>query len=173
MGLLSFLKSLFGEKQYGIPTKTMLGVRVKSRSEARIADYFTANGIRYVYEKQAQSNGLVFKKKLYAKPDFYLPDYNLYVEYWGLLGASKDYERNMKRKMAIYHRNGVRFISIYPKNMDNLDWIFRAKFREVVGRDLPRMPLATRTSGVFCTGCGFRIGTGGRFCSHCGKPANS
>jgi hypothetical protein len=173
LGLLSFLEGLFTKKQYGTPSVTMQGVQVKSKAEARIADYFTSSGIRYVYEKQARADGLVFRKKLYAKPDFYLPDYNLYVEYWGLLGVSKDYERNMKRKMAVYHRNGIKFVSIYPRNMDNLDWVFRAKFREALGRDLPNVSSANRTPGGFCTTCGFRIGTGARFCSHCGKPVDS
>jgi hypothetical protein len=43
------------------------------------------------------------------------------------------YIRNMKRKMAISHRNNIKFISIYPCNLENLDWIFRKKFRKVTG----------------------------------------
>jgi len=75
-------------------------------------------------------------------PDFYLPDYDVYVEFWGLLSAEdhltrNNYERHMRRKMAIYHKNNKRLVSIYPDNLNNLDWIFRKKFRNVTGFDLP------------------------------------
>jgi hypothetical protein len=39
--------------------------------------------------------------------------------------------------MAIYYRNNIKFISIYPRNLDNLDWIFRKKFRKVTGFEPP------------------------------------
>jgi hypothetical protein len=48
------------------------------------------------------------------------------------------YERAMKYKMARYYDLGIQFISIYPDNMKNLDWIFRKKFKKVTGIDLPR-----------------------------------
>ena len=128
MGFLRRLLKIFQTKEYGTPSVTLKGENVKSRAESRIADYFTENGIRYVYEYGAQTDALVFKRT-FAHPDFYLPDYGVYVEYWGLLGASKDYERTMKWKMAQYHRNKIKFISLYERNLDNLDWVFRAKFR--------------------------------------------
>jgi len=43
-----------------------------------------------------------------------------------------------KDKMARYHDLGIKFISIYPDNMKNLDWGFRKKFKKVTGKDLPR-----------------------------------
>jgi hypothetical protein len=108
-----------------------------------------------------------------SRPDFYLPDYGIYVEYWGMLGADDPrvrsrYERSMKWKMAQYHRNNIKFISIYPNNMGNLDWVFRAKFREVAGYELP-----SRTSAAsparYCTTCGTAIGLESIFCQSCGK----
>ncbi len=53
-----------------------------------------------------------------------------------------DYERNqytraMKYKMARYYELNVKFISLYPDNLSNLDRIFRKKFKEVAGIDLP------------------------------------
>ena len=39
--------------------------------------------------------------------------------------------------MAIYHKNNIKFISIYPKNLDNLDWVFKKKFETVTGIKLP------------------------------------
>lgn len=126
--------------QYGIESVTLRGEKVKSIGEKRIADYFERNNIRYVYEKEAMGRALFFSYKI-SNPDFYLPDYDVYVEYWGLVNADDcwtrtNYERNMKRKMAIYYQNNIKFISIYPRNLNNLDWIFRAKFRQVMGFEL-------------------------------------
>ncbi len=62
--------------------------------------------------------------------------------HWGLVDADNrwtraEYVRNMKRKMAIYYKNGIKFISIYPDNLKNLDWIFRRKFKKATGFELP------------------------------------
>jgi len=170
MGLLEDLQKLFAQeqKEYGTPSTTLHGEQVKSRGEKQIADYFATNGIRYLYEWKAETNAIIFKRT-FAHPDFYLPDYNVYVEYWGLLGASKEYERVMKWKMAQYHRNNIRFISLYHDNLGNLDWVFRAKFRKVVGVELPKIKL--RSSGVrFCPHCGTPVAPPGMFCSRCGIP---
>jgi DNA helicase-4 len=98
---------------------------VKSISEKRIADYFAKNNIRYIYEKE-NIFSFSFRGLNISHPDFYLPDYEVYVEFWGLVDADdfwtrENYVRNMKKKMAIYYKNNIKFISIYPRNLDNLD----------------------------------------------------
>lgn len=114
---------------------------MKSIAERKIADYFKDNNIKYVYEREAKGKGLFFDYKI-GSPDFYLPDYDVYVEYWGLVDADDSstrakYIRNMRRKMALYYQNNIKFISIYPDNLKNLDWIFRRKFQKVTGFKLP------------------------------------
>jgi hypothetical protein len=136
-----FVMALKPKKQYGVKSVTLRGETVKSIGEKRIADYFERNNIRYVYEKEARTKALLFSSKI-SNPDFYLPDYDVYVEYWGLVNADDNYtrtryERSMKRKMAIYHQNNIKFISIYPRNLQNLDWIFRKKFEKAKGFELP------------------------------------
>jgi hypothetical protein len=135
------LRSVKPKQKYGVQSVTLRGEAVKSVGEKRIADYFERNNIRYVYEKEARTKALFFSQKI-SSPDFYLPEYDVYVEYWGLVNADdsrtrENYVRTMKRKMAIYHRNNIKFISIYPRNLGNLDWIFRRKFRKVTGFELP------------------------------------
>lgn len=176
MGLLErILEDLFGsESQYGVKSTTVTGQTVRSKAEKTIADYFTQQNITYEYEKTAKTNGLIFKDKI-SKPDFYLPQYDLYVEYWGLLNTddralSKRYERAMKYKMAKYHENRIAFVSLYPNNLTNLDYIFRKKFREAKGFDLPARLGMARTGGYFCSACGKQGSPGSRFCSNCGKP---
>jgi hypothetical protein len=144
--------------QYGYQATTLENVNVKSYSEKRLADYFTQNNIKYIYEPDMGY--------LYLEPDFYLPEFNVYVEFWGLLDADDSYTRykyeaSMRRKMAIYHKKNIKFISIYPKNLDNLDWIFRKKFESVTGEKLPRALKQYQDNGV-------SIDTDFRTCGSCG-----
>jgi hypothetical protein len=157
-------------KTYGGLVATQGGEIVRSNSERMIADYFYQHNVRYVYERDAISKR---KHRRISRPDFYLPDYGIYVEYWGMLGAEDPnvrsrYERTMKWKTAQYYENDIKFISIYPKNLANLDWIFRAKFRDVAGYDLP-----TRTSNVaksrYCSNCGTPIEPASTYCQNCGN----
>ena len=85
MGLLSWLNDLFEPHQeYGTPSVTLTGQHVRSNGERVTADYFTHHGIPYYYEAMATTNDwFIFKSKI-SRPDFYLPQYNLFVEYWGL-----------------------------------------------------------------------------------------
>ena len=129
------------EQHYGHATVTNNGEPVKSKGEKQIADYLSSQNIRYLYEKEARSQGILFSKHI-SNPDFYLPDHDVYIEYWGLVYADdrkvrEEYVRTMKWKMRQYHDAGIKFISIYPNNLEYLDWIFRKKFEEATGNRLP------------------------------------
>ena len=142
MGFLSWLRDLFkGPEQYGTPSVTLTGQPVRSKGERVIADYLTRHNIAYQYEAEAMTNDWFIFKSRISRPDFYLPQYKLYIEYWGLVdlpdrGARDNYVRTMRWKMAQYHQNNIQFISIYPSNLPNLDYYFRKKFREAKGFDL-------------------------------------
>lgn len=68
--------------EYGRPSKTLRGEWVKSQGEKLIADYFYSNRIKYVYEDRAKTTKSALVRGI-SKPDFYLPDHEVYVEYWG------------------------------------------------------------------------------------------
>ena len=115
MGLLSWLNDFFGSlEEYGTPSVTLTGQPVRSKAERVIADYFTRHGIPYYYEAMATTNDwFIFKSKI-SRPDFYLPQYNLFVEYWGLvnspdIGTRDNYIRTMRWKTAQY-REAMGFI---------------------------------------------------------------
>jgi hypothetical protein len=174
MGLLRrLLQDLTGPKsEYGVRSTTLTGEYVRSKAEQAIGDYFTKQNILYQYEKTARTNNLVFKEKI-SKPDFYLTQYDLYVEYWGLLDTkdkrmNSRYKKKMRYKMARYHENKIHFVSLYPDNLSNLDYVFRGKFREVKGFDLPRVSNGA-TRPRFCESCGKQTEPGSRFCGNCGK----
>ena len=116
-------------RAYGHPAVTLRGEVVRSKSERVIADYFSRSGMRYVYEQPVKNRwGL----RRISRPDFYLPDYDVHVEYWGLAGLPDEstrsrYEKSMRWKVAQYHTNGIRFVSLYPSELGNLDAVFQAK----------------------------------------------
>jgi hypothetical protein len=129
------------KREYGVESVTEKGEVVRSYSEKILTDFFNRNNINYVYEPEVTSKGSFFKTRI-GLADFYLPDYDTYVEYWGLVNADdkwtrKRYIKRMKKKMAQYYSNDIKFISIYPDNLSNLDWIFRTKFKKVTGYELP------------------------------------
>jgi hypothetical protein len=131
------------QREYGVESVTEKGEVVRSYSEKRISDYFARNNINYVYEPEVNIEhhsffNLVSSIHRIGLADFYLPDYDVYVEYWGLVNADdkwtrERYVKRMKKKMAQYYSNDIKFISIYPDNLSNLDWIFRTKLKKVTG----------------------------------------
>jgi len=149
LGFLSWLNDLFeSPREYGTPSVTLTGQRVRSKGERVIADYFTRHGVAYSYEALATTNDwFIFKTKI-SRPDFYLPHYKLVIEYWGLVDSPdartrENYLRSMRWKMAQYRKNNIPFVSIYPSNLSDLDHHLRRKFREVMGFDLPISQVAT------------------------------
>ena len=132
--------SLLYPEGYGTRSTTQLGVKVRSRAEQRIGDYFEQNDIRYKYEPTIETGLWIFTQKV-SRPDFHLTEHDVYVEYWGMVNVQDErkraqYVRSMEHKMARYHELGIKFISIHPEDMKNLDEIFRAKFRKATGNEL-------------------------------------
>jgi hypothetical protein len=160
MGLLDDIFSLcFPDKEYGTRGMTRLGVNVRNQAEQTLGEYFEKNNIRYEYERRIETGIWIFTEKVSA-PDFYLPDYDVYVEYWGMLDVDDErkrgqYERTMKYKMARYYDLGIKFISIYPRDMKNLDWVFRNKLKQATGRDFSatQSPLRNEKKQT-CPKCG-------------------
>jgi len=145
MGLFSELMSaLFPPpKQYGTLSVMIQGEQVKSHGEQKIADFFSRNGIRYEYERPIEVGIWIFNEEL-CKPDFYLPDYDVFIEYWGMINVEdgykrREYKRKMAWKMNQYKRYDIKYVSIYPDNLKNLDWILRKRFYAVTGQNLPRI----------------------------------
>lgn len=138
--LNAILDLIFPPSRYGVRSTTKRGVQVRSRSEQRIADYFDCIPLRYEYERELVARFWIFTRTI-GRPDFYLPDYDVYVEYWGMLEVENDsdrkkYERSMRYKLTRYHRLGINIISLYPRDLPNLDGNFRERFKKLTGKTL-------------------------------------
>lgn len=83
----------------------------KSKTEQKIARFLDDCDIQYRYEQGV----LVLdggKPKIWH-PDFYLPEFAAYIEYYGLAG-DKDYDKGIERKTRVYSSMGIDVIPIFP-----------------------------------------------------------
>ena len=74
-----------------------------SESECRVADWLFSNDIKYEPHKR-------LPKPSRSICDFYLPDYELWVEYDGLMTVRAD--DKLTRKQSFYEKHGLKFIII-------------------------------------------------------------
>lgn len=123
------------KKRYKILTAPN-GGEYDSKAESRIGDYFKRKKIKFYVHPVIKfpSSIWIFDnpfKKVVLKPDFYLPEYEVYVEYWGLMN-DKDYKERFNKKMKIYERNDIKVISLYENNLLNLDWVFTQKLLSLI-----------------------------------------
>ena len=94
--------------------------KVKSYGELIIANYLFSNSISYLYEKEYVPNSSVKMNNFY-KPDFYLPEVDLYIEYFGIdekgktasyIDAEK-YKEQMNWKLNTHKQGNTKLISLY------------------------------------------------------------
>lgn len=95
------------EKARTIPTAR--GDLVRSWGEARVADWLHARGIRYEYEPLVAGR----------RPDFYLPDLGVIVEYSGV--EKEEYARRHAEKMRAYRAARIPVIELGGKKWGEME----------------------------------------------------
>lgn len=105
--------------EYGNKTKKAKDGRfVRSLSEKIILDYFFDNFIRVVYEKTIPyTNDKGEEKELH--PDFYLKDYDLYIEFNGL--TNKNYLSQKGYANKVYQSKGLKVEILESKDIDDIE----------------------------------------------------
>ena len=105
--------------EYGNKTKkTKDGRFVRSLSEKIILDYFFDNFIRVIYERTIPYiNEKGEEKELH--PDFYLKDYDLYIEFNGL--TNKNYLIQKEYVNKIYQSKELKVEIIESKDIDDIE----------------------------------------------------
>ena len=98
------------------------GTVVQSGGERRISEWLTAHGFAYRYDAKYRIIG-----EFQIRPDFYLPEMDVYVEYWGM--DTPQYKMSMYKKQTLYQQEGKRLISVYPKDLPSLDHLLSSKLR--------------------------------------------
>ena len=85
---------------------------VKSKGELIIDNYLKLFGIQHEYESIVNVNGNKIKS------DWYLPEFELYIEYWGFFG--KKYEKRKKEKIKLYQKGKLKLISIEEQMLSDI-----------------------------------------------------
>ena len=92
------------------------GRKVRSRAEALISNFFYNNKIRSVYEKTVYYEENGESKTLH--PDFYLPDYELYIEYNEI--KKKSYLKSKEYTKSIYEKLGFKVIIMDDQDLNSI-----------------------------------------------------
>ena len=84
----------------------------KSKGEVQIANFLDENGIKYKYENGVLIYQSQNKPRIWY-PDFYLPEFSSYIEYYGMVG-DLEYDKGIKVKESAYSKMGLDVISVDP-----------------------------------------------------------
>lgn len=106
---------------------------VQSRGERQIADWLAAHSIAYRYDDKFQ-----IIQGFAIRPDFYLPRYDAYIEYWGM--DTTDYKIGMLLKQKLYQQEGKRLVSLYPADLPMLDSKLAVELKAMPGIEQTSRP---------------------------------
>lgn len=128
--------------------------RLKSQEEVRIANFLFINGIEYEYEQKYEHKTANMYFGQY-KPDFYLPEYNIYIEHFGIdengnvpdwfnaragKTAKQAYNEGIEWKKGIHNEKGTVLIETFSwqqrKNILLSELELKLKDRGVVFKPL-------------------------------------
>ena len=109
------------------PPITLKKEKVKSYGEMDIANFLYQNGIEYIYEKPYPFDTRT-KEYFQYHPDFYLPQYDIYIEYYGInrhglvpsyfsakdgKSPSETYLEGIRWKRNVHSKNNTKLIECY------------------------------------------------------------
>ena len=86
----------------------------KSAGERKIAEVLNKYGIDFKYESPVLINDNQGKQRIWY-PDFYLPEYGVYIENYGI-DCQPDYDNGRIKKQQVYRKMGLPVIPVMPSN---------------------------------------------------------
>jgi DNA helicase-4 len=113
------------KKVFGATLATASGVKVRSSYEQKCADYLHSVGIKFVYEPLMLLAGRQYR------PDFYLPEHNLFLELCGF-NHMPFYVDRIKQKRELYRKHGLRAVFVNYNGRGSLERILKREL-EVAG----------------------------------------
>lgn len=109
------------------PPTAMNGEIFKSYGEMDIANFLIFNGIEYKYEEPYKIDTRTTKYGQYH-PDFYLPEYDMYIEYFGIdkegnppsyFAQPYAYKQGIIWKKQLHKENKTKLIDLYAYEKEN------------------------------------------------------
>ena len=117
------------------------GHKVRSGVELFIDNWLFHNEIEHIYEKKIDGK---------HKCDFYIPNANLYIEYWGIM-KRKNYIKRHNKKLEIYKQLGLNLLSLYPSDNIQKKLRFLLEFsktqRKIGDYELPKDIILVKKDG--------------------------
>ncbi|MFH1664073.1 MAG: hypothetical protein ABH986_04680 [archaeon] len=114
--------------------KTNKGLWVQSQGEKLIADFLDKHYISYDYDKVMTLKGTEsdFRghTKKWIRPDFYLTEFNIAIEYWGLKN-DPDYDYRMDSKLRLYKESKTQLIQVFREDLKDLDNMLKVKLNRL------------------------------------------
>jgi hypothetical protein len=101
------------------------GHKVRSKAEQAIDNWLYKHRIAHGYEAQVGTKRCDFEIPTKGK--------TIYIEYWGL--EDTKYLKNKLAKLKLYKSKGLDLVSLYPKDLKNIDKILKQR---ILGRLYPR-----------------------------------
>ena len=101
-----------------IELRTLSGDQVKSYEELEIANFLSLNGVNFLYEAPYRINTADPRHRQY-QPDFYLPDYDIYIEHFALDADDQppaswpSYHEGVLWKRNLHEKYGTTLIETY------------------------------------------------------------
>lgn len=139
------------------PPTTINNETVKSYGEMDIANFLTQNGIQYIYEHPYKVDTRTSEYGQY-NPDFYLPEYDIYIEYFGInkngevpsyfkgangMTATQTYQASMKWKRETHSANDTVLIECYA--YEKFDGVLLENLKEkLIEKDVKLTPKTTK-----------------------------
>jgi hypothetical protein len=118
------------------------GHRCRSLSEVVIDNCLYRNGIRHRPEDFIDARGANYKY------DWYLPDADLYLEFYG--STNREYRANAARKEEFYRKCGKAMVAIEPPALARVD----TALRELLAKYWAQITCRAR----YCPRCGGDLG---------------
>ncbi|HAM95757.1 MAG: Helicase IV [Candidatus Azambacteria bacterium GW2011_GWB2_46_37] len=118
---------------------TLQKERVKSQQEVMIANFLYINGINYVYEQPYKHPTSTSEYRQY-KPDFYLADYDIYLEHFGInrngevrftqnvaqnAVRTKKYQAEMAWKRDLHKKHQTILVETFSYEFTERNWMER------------------------------------------------
>jgi DNA helicase-4 len=139
--------TLEADKNY----RTLRGEHVRSVGERIVADFLLMHNVPYTYEARADWATIGEGRDAYH-PDFYLPELDTYIEYWGVdrqenvatwMNSSEEYRAGMEWKRRQFQQSGKELIECW--DYERVEGTLETRLRERLtnaGVELRPMTLA-------------------------------
>ena len=99
----------------------------ESEGEIYLSHLFKKWGIKF--EKQKKIERLQGDSKSYRVADFYLPKFNVYVEF---NGHYRDHREQYDEKKKVYMQNRIPCVFLYPENLGFIQFTFDQRIQKVL-----------------------------------------